>query len=85
MFHVNYLPLFPGLNKSKKPALPRNNRASKYAPKLVTNIAALENLFESDLFASVAKTWLNADRFRLTMLKNSQSEDSGLAASAVTC
>ena len=28
---------------------------------LVTNIAALENLFKSDLFASVAKTWLFND------------------------
>ena len=60
-------------------------QASKQVPKLVTNIVALENLFKSDLFASVAKTRLNADRFRLTMLKNSQSEDSGLAASVVTC
>ena len=52
---------------------------------LITNITALENLFKSDPFASVATTWLNADRFCLTMLKNSQSKDSSLAASTVTC
>ena len=55
---------------------------SKPAPKLVTNITGLENMFKSDLFASIAKTWLNADRFRLTMLKNCQSEDSNRGESS---
>ena len=60
------------LKKRKKTCRSSKQQASKYAPK-------------SDLFPSVAKTWLNVDRFPLTMSKNSQSEESGLAASAVTC